>query len=200
MKRIAAVLMLFFGSTAPAIAVERGYYVYADWMFFSFSDASVNSSDAIRLGGGYHFNPYVGLEAGVIFLSPFLSDSMPQFQISDNTTRSLGVTSGQVSVIGSLPLNQKHDLFAKLGWANTTLDFTYSSPGNVNGSGSASKSNPIFGFGWQYTPGPNSGFRVQYETFGKVKLTTNYSNPYSQSSSTSDIGIQAVSVGLVYRF
>ena len=198
MKRFVAVLMLFFGITASA--AEQGYYAYADWSIYSFRNAPVDGSDAIRVGGGYRFNPYVGLEAGIVLISPVLWKNGIHISMSSEADKSLGVTSGQIAVIGSIPLTQKGALFGKVGWASTTLDYTYSAPGGVSGSGSATKNNPIFGFGWQYTPAQNSSFRLQYENVGKVKLTTNYSNPYSQSSSTSDIAIQAVSVGIGYNF
>lgn len=191
--------MLFFDLAAPTLAAEQGYYVYADWGLFSLRNAPEEGADAIRLGGGYHINRYAGIETGIFLISPFLSEERPQISTSDSSSRSMSVTTYHVAVIGSLPLSQRNELFGKLGWASTTLGYSYSS-GNATGSGNATKSNPLFGFGWQYTPGKNSSFRLQYENFGRVKLTTYYNNPYSQSSTTTDIGVQAISVGIGYNF
>jgi opacity protein-like surface antigen len=200
MKRDFAVLMLFFGISAPAFAAGQSSYVYADWNFYSFSNAPVDGSDAIRIGGGYHFDPYVGLEAGIALIRPFLWRDRPSFGVGDGVKKSLSVSSSQIAVIGSIPVTQRNSMFGKLGWASTTLDFKYSVAGGISSSGSATKSNPLVGFGWQFTPGQNSSLRLQYEYFGKVKLDTNYNNPYSRSSGSFDITVRAVSVGIGYNF
>jgi hypothetical protein len=64
----------------------------------------------------------------------------------------------------------------------------------------------MFGVGWKWKLNPDTHlrasdqqlrFRVQYENFGKIKMTANYSD---HSTNTFDIGVEVVTVGIVYDF
>ena len=203
MKPIATVLTLSAAISAPAFADDQGFYGHIDYWLYMFSNSPKDSSiNGIRIGGGYHFNPYVGVEGGLSTIDIFQTKSSPCTNIFGTCPQdSLSASSYQYSFVGTLP----NGLFVKLGRATTTFDYSYSytpctfgfcSP-TVTGSGSATKTNPMFGIGWQSDVNQHSYWRVQYENFGTIKLTTNYNN---QPSTTSDIGIEVISVGIVYNF
>ena len=192
MKRIVAVLMLSVAISIPAFAVDQGYYVYADWDIYSLSNAPVRHSDGISIGGGYHFNPYAGVEAGFTAFSGFLLENAPQISPGPSVSESMGAYSYQVSAVGTIPLSDRQDLFGKLGWASSTLDYSYSTPAGGTGSGNATKSNTLFGIGWWYALGQNVKLRVQYENLGKVNMTVN--------SKAYEIGMEVFTMGWVYDF
>lgn len=203
MNRISTTLMLFIAISTPAVAADQGYFAYGDWGIFSLSGAPVKSLDGIRIGGGYDFNPYVGVEAGLFIISDLLTknNNSDSIRFSPYTDESMSISSDQVAVVGTIPLDHHRDLVGKLGWATTTLDYQYSHYGSgiqtVTGSGSATKTNPMFGIAWKSAPDQHVRFIVQYENLGKIKMTASYSD---QSSSTYDIKVEIISVGILYDF
>lgn len=203
MKGLSVVLLLLMATSTPSVAADQGYFAFGDWGIFSFGNAPVDTSDGIRIGGGYNFNSYVGAEAGLTIVSGLLSQnrSSNSIQFSPYTDKSLSASSEHIALVGTIPLEHHRDLIGKLGWATTTLDYQYSYYGSgiqtVTGSGSATKTNPMFGIGWQSAPDQQTRFYVQYENFGKVKMTVVYSD---QTSSTHDVSVALISVGVLHYF
>ena len=202
-KQIATLLLFSVLTSAPAIAADQGFYGYIDYGLYMFSNSPKGGSmDGIGIGGGYRFNTYVGVEAGLSIIDIFQDKSSPCPNIFGTCPQeSLSASSYQYSLVGTMP----NGLFVKLGWANTSLDYSYSytpcflvfCDPTSTGSGSATKTNPMFGIGWQSDVNQHSYWRVQYENFGTNNMTINYNN---QASTTSHIGIEAISIGLVYNF
>ncbi|HEY0666185.1 MAG TPA: outer membrane beta-barrel protein [Gallionella sp.] len=200
MKGLSVVLLLLMATSASSSAADQGYYAFGDWGIFSFGNAPVDTSDGIRIGGGYNFNSYVGAEAGLTIVG-WQNRNSNSIQFSPYTDQSLNASTEHIAVVGTIPLEHHRDLVAKLGWATTTLDYQYSLYGSgvqsVSGSGSATKTNPMFGIGWQSAPDQQTRFYVQYENFGKARMTVIYSN---QTSSTHDVSVALISVGILHYF
>jgi hypothetical protein len=73
---------------------------------------------------------------------------------------------------GPLPLEHHRDLVANWDgrppqW-NTQYSLYGSGVQSVTGSGSAKKTNPIFGIGWQFALDQQTRFYLQYQNFGMV--------------------------------
>jgi len=200
MKKIATALLLSTAISAPAFAADQGAYVAVDLGKVSYSDTGTTtppSPGSVRVGGGYHFNPYVGVEAGYSIIGDATTNtSYGGFASSSET---LKASSLQVSAVGTLPLNDKFNLFAKLGAANTKLDYTWTSTGIIpsSGSGSGTKTNLLIGIGAQYNINKHFGIRALYEDFGKTKVPVSYNNG---STATGDFGLKVFSIGGVYNF
>lgn len=199
----ATLLMVFAATSTNAFAADQGLYGYIDYGLYLFSNSPKgNSMDGIGIGGGYRFNNYVGVEAGFSIMD-VIQDKSPTCPNIFGTCpqESLNASSYQFSLVGTMP----NGFFIKLGGANTSFDYSYSytpcflvfcDPTSI-GSGSTTKTNPMFGIGWRSDGNQTSYWRVQYEHFGKNKMTINYNN---QPSTTSDIGIDVISIGLVHNF
>jgi len=208
MKLIAALLLLFYVSSMNAFAADRGLFASIDTGMLIYSNAPESSSAGFRIGGGYQFDRYAGMEAGFSIIDDATSGDDCMTYIATLSTcpkENLSASSSQVAVVGTLPLGENHSLFGKLGWATTSLDYSYSytpcflvfCDPPITGSGSTTKTNRMFGIGWQSASLQPFYWRVQYENFGKIKMTVNYDN---QPSKTFDIVIQFISVGFVYKF
>lgn len=208
MKITAAILMLFAVDSINAFADDLGFYANLDTGIVLYRNAPESNSAGFRIGGGYQFNPYVGVEAGLLIIKDATSGDDCWTYIATLSTcpkDTLSASSSQAAVVGTLPLSENHSLFGKLGWANTSLDYSYSytpcflvfCDSTTTGSGSATKTNPMFGIGWQSRALQPLYWRVQYENFGKIKMTVNYND---QPSTTFDIAIEFISVDFIYKF
>jgi OOP family OmpA-OmpF porin len=201
MKKIAAALLLSATISAPAFAASQGGYVLVEPGIVGLSKPESQLTTAnflnpvsVTLGGGYRFNQIIGVEAGFLFSG----DSTIKSSYSSYTiTEKLRASVLHVAVVGTFPLGSKFDVVAKLGAANTKLDYEatinngYSfAPGFVS-SASASKTNLLLGLGGLYNITPHFGIRAEYQDFGKVKLDV---------ASAQDIGVRAFSIGMLYSF
>lgn len=198
------------GTPPVAVLPESGYYVFTDLGVYHYRNAPDSSLAGALLGGGYRFNRYLGLEGGLSIIEESSHDN--SFDIfASSPQESLGADSYQIGATGTLPLNDKFDLIGKIGWAYTSLRHSYSyTPcsilgcygSTVTGSGNASGTNPMFAIGWQWSivqasDGGRLKMRVLYENLGSIKLTSHFSD---QTSRTYDIGIEVLSVGILYNF
>ncbi len=160
----------------------------------------MNSESGLSIGGGYRFNPHLAVEGGLVLMTDIFRGSS-SIEFAPYTDETLTPTSEQAAMVGILPLEGGKNLFGKLGFATTTLDYSYSLYGGsappVTGSGSTTKTNPLFGFGWQSAPSMGWRLLLQYQNLGTVKLTPAYSNG---RSNTYDVGIHVVSVGGMFSF
>lgn len=193
-KVLAALLVTISSSAAMAesgkfyIAGELGAGSYGIKVTSRYTNTEFAKPGVLSLSGGYHFNEYLGLEAG---LSIF-SESTINTSGSIGAKETLKANSVKAAVVGTLPLGQRFDLFAKLGMANTKIDYTYSSTGGIveSGSANASKTNMLVGLGGQFNINKHFGIRAQYEDLGKVTFPR----------ATESFHVTAFSVGCVYNF
>lgn len=201
MQEIAAVLILS-AITAPVFAADQETYVtggvgsvqYVNTKN-GYSTTTTLSSEGffmpgfLHVGGGYHFGPYLGVEGGISILSGSEIKST-NFQTLNGSEVVEG-GSLQVAVVGTIPLNDKFDMFGKLGLANTTINYRFTPTGASNPTQTASgrRTNQMFALGGQFNLNRHSGIYAQYEELGTVTV-----------SSTVDVSIAVISAGLVYNF
>ncbi len=205
MKNVASALLLSAAISTPVFAADQGFYVAVDVGPAIYSGAksqfsSTNFADpsAITLGGGYHFNQNVGVEANYSVLTD--STITTYFLFGGTVTQTLKASSLQVAAVGTLPLGEKFELFGKLGLANTTIDYTATPtglvPAGITQTASASKTNPMFAIGGQFNFNKHFSLRVQYRDLGKVQLP----GLFYGGVSAPNIGVKIISVGGVYNF
>jgi OOP family OmpA-OmpF porin len=183
MKRIATALLLFAAISAPVFAADKPFYVAADYGKLSMSDAApLANPGAIRVTGGYHFNPNFAVEAGYMAVGDStVTNSFGSYTYAQSSLQASGVI--------SLPLGDSFSLFGKVGVA--------SNYGKLTGTGSyaslntsATTTNAIYGIGGQYNFNQLVGMRLQYEKLGKSKA----------ASSASGVDLTRISAGVVFSF
>lgn len=169
-------LLLSLLISLPAFAADSGPYVALDVQNWTTTNNSIfgNPGVGIRVAGGYHFLPYIGVEVG--------------YSQSGDSSSVLGakynVSSLQAAAVGTYSINDMFDVFAKLGAAANKI----STSGPITCT-SCSKTDVLIGVGGQYNINRNVGIRLQYEDLGKASNT-----------GTNDMAASTVSLGAVYNF
>jgi OOP family OmpA-OmpF porin len=197
MKRIVITALLTGFVAAPAFAADAGAFIAADLGAVSYSDAKVTGGNgesyknpgSIRIAGGYHFTPNLGAEAGY----SVFGDSKVDFA---NATTTLKTSVFQVAAVGTYSINDKFDVFGKLGVASISAEESGTGAA-ASLSGSARTTNLMFGVGGQYNFNQHWGIRLQYEDFGKAKYTPSV---FGVVQPAVEIGVTVFSVGGVYNF
>jgi OOP family OmpA-OmpF porin len=162
MKKIATALLLSAAVSAPVFAADKPFYVAADYGKLSMSNMEPFANPgAIRVTGGYRFNPNFAVEAGYMMIGDStVTDSIGSVTYAQSSLQASGVI--------SLPLGDKFSLFGKIGVASNS--------GKLTGTGSYASTNSststtdtTYGIGGQFNFNQLVGMRVQYEKFGKSK-------------------------------
>ncbi len=175
MKKIIAVA-LFSMFTAPAFAEGTGFYGALDVNTWTLSNKGAgvdNPSAGLRVAGGYHFTPNWGAELG--------------YTESGNGKTPAGdykVTSVQLALTGTYPVNEQFDVFAKVGFAANKM-----SGAATAGCPNCTKDDGMYGLGAQYNFNKQVGVRLQYEDIGKIT-----DNPGTNSKGSN------IAVGVVVNF
>lgn len=200
MKKIIGAFLLSAAISGTAFAANQGAYIAVDLGQVNYSDDKGTpppNPGSIRFAGGYHFTQYLGVEAGYSTIGDATTNTNLGFGAS--TSETMKASSFQVSAVGTYPINDKFNVFAKIGAANTKLDYTYSAIGATptSGSGSATKTNLLIGVGAQYNINQHFGIRASYEDFGKTNLVASYNDG---STASANFGLKVFSVGGVYNF
>jgi len=194
MKKFASALLLSAAISAPAFAAAPGGYVAVDVGPATFSGANFGglagnvtfpNPGSFHIGGGYHFDQNLGVEGGIVAVGDSTINS-------GFVSETLKTSSFYVAGVGTLPLSEQFDLFGKLGFASTKIDYT----SNFFIPASASKTNLMYGIGGQFNINRNVGIRLQYENFGKV----DFAPGAILLGQTNSVGLSTFTVGAVYNF
>lgn len=175
MKKILAVTLLSALFAAPAMAAVPGAYVALDAQSWSTTNNAPfgNPGMGLNIGAGYRFTPNVGVEV----------DYGQSGSSSSVLGASYKVSALQLAAVGTYPINQQFDVFAKVG----------ASANKVTASGftcnSCSKTDLLYGIGAQYNFNQQVGVRLQYANLGKAT-----------NSGTNDLSASTISLGVVYAF
>lgn len=176
MKKSLVLAIITAAIAVPAFAADSGPFVALDAQNWSTTNNPLfgNPSMGLRVGGGYQFTRNIGIEA--------------DYAKSGDTGSYLGakfnVSSVQVAAVGTFPINDMFDVYAKLGMASNKINL--SGPGTCN---SCSKTNLMYGVGGQYNINKQVGIRLEYDQLGKASNT-----------GTDDLGASTLSAGVVYNF
>lgn len=183
MKKLLLVAIL--SSTALAAQADEGSYMgvglgYATQKITSDNLVSGANQHTGKFGakvyGGYQFNDNFALEAGYNYLN--------RDKIDWSSTSSSGHVKIQghifsLAATGILPLNETFSLFGKLGAAGyytkteseETKKVLLIPVSHSQQESNQTKFAPVFGVGAEYKLNKASALRVEYENFGKPKVT-----------------------------
>ncbi|HSG75465.1 MAG TPA: outer membrane beta-barrel protein [Burkholderiales bacterium] len=129
--------------------------------------------------GGYQFSRNLGLELAYADLGKATySGTFLGIPVTGGTAKTTGLN---FSAVGTMPLNEKFELFGKIGlfaWESKASDVT----GGLPFSGKADGSDLSFGFGATYNLTRNFGLRAEWEQFKAVD------------------NISLLSIGAAYKF
>ena len=168
MKNIAIAVLLSAFIVAPAFAADTPFYAGINVGSAKIDSTGFSTTTSFSLLGGYTFNENVAAE--VAYTNFGSKDIGFGFTYKSSAF--------SISGVGSYPINEQFSVFAKLGFASTTLELT--------AFPSESKSDLTYGFGGQFNVDKQIGIRVGYDV-------------YKVGSPTS-VDQKVTSVGAVFKF
>jgi OmpA-OmpF porin, OOP family len=146
MKKLAAVVLLSTIVAGPAVAAETPFYAGINIGSAEIDFPGASSTTSIALLGGYNFNKNFAAE---IAYTDFGSHDYGGL-----TLKSSGLS---ISGVGSFPINDQFSLFAKLGFASTTL--------NPSGNPTEDDTDMTYGIGGQFNVNKQVGIRLGYDVY-----------------------------------
>lgn len=192
--RVALALALGIAVT-PIVHAEGGY------AGVGFGQASVDvdcdldiscskedSDTALKIFGGYQFNPNFAIEVGYYDLG---EASITGTDSLFGTVTSKAEASGfNFAIVGSFPVAERFTLMGKAGFFRWDMDASANS--SVFGSASANETgfDPMFGIGGAFNFSEALGIRVEYEKFLDV----------GDENTTGQSDVDLLSASLVFRF
>jgi OOP family OmpA-OmpF porin len=167
MKKIAIAALLSTFIAAPALAANG--YIGLSAGQNKMDVSGVKESIAFSVFGGYSYNEYIAAELAYV-----------NFGSADTNTAgvSLKGSAASLSAVGSYPLGTDFSLFAKLGYASTSIEAT--------GGSSETKDDLTYGIGAQYNASRDIGVRLAYDSYRVGKTNTKDSN--------------LLSIGVLFKF
>lgn len=173
MKKLLAAALLCSAAATPALAQNYRYYGALDYGTLNMSGfGSYSSPGAVTLSGGYRLLPNVAGEVGITMIGDAIADVPGAGRV--NVSQSIV----SAVAVGTVPINPNFNLFGKAG------------VGIHNGEINGLPDDLIFGFGGQFVLTPTVGFRLQYESLGRIKI--------SNTSTRADLS--RLSIGATYNF
>jgi len=195
-RRIAGAVALVLGSVslgALAAPMGPGGYIGAGLGESTMKDARSDTGfigtttddrdTAVKVFGGYMFNPNFGLELGYVDFGEFTGDSPRE------RWEATGVTFAVVGVVPLPDVSSNFALFGKLGFNAWSVDDTVTS-GGLSTRATSSGTDPMYGIGAEFQLSRNAGINLQWERFADV------GDPELTGRSDLDL----VSLNFVYRF
>jgi len=144
MKKIAFAVLLSAVVAAPAVAADMYLGVNIGSAKIDWPGTSTTTSFALL--GGYTFNQYFAAEV-----------AYTDFGSHDYAGTNVKSSALSASGVGSYPINEQFSVFAKLGFASTTLD--------PSGFASESDSDMTYGIGGQFNVNKQVGIRLGYDVY-----------------------------------
>lgn len=182
-KKIVATLFASMAFIAPVMAAEPNtYYAAIEAGVWTQKNSSFLNPGVVILTGGYRFSSNFAGEIG-LYLPGYT-----KIDYGSGNTVTAKQSAFKVAAVGTLPLNEKFELFGKVGFASIY--------GQQDGTGiysttySETTSNVMYGMGGQVNINNKFALRLQYEALGQRKL----------APSATAVDISVTSLGLVYTF
>jgi hypothetical protein len=121
---------------------------------------SVKSNNHVnpRLVGGYDFNKYIGIEAGL--------SGLGSYEIQDSYGSNVGtvkVTATTLAARGGYKFPHGFSVFGKVGLAVVKTQYTPAPGWLFIGNNNQRSTGGVFGLGWQYDFNDSVGFRMSLE-------------------------------------
>ena len=166
---IAAAMSLFFISSS-ATAADSGIYLGAGFASGKLSacdnttsscntfTANAQDSGHLRLIGGYDFNKYFGIEAGLA--------EMGTYKVQNTALVTVGTVKASALTLaakGGYAFQSGFSVFGKLGLASVRTKYTADPGWTFTGNPDQNSTGVVFGFGGQYNFNRTLGIRLNEE-------------------------------------
>jgi opacity protein-like surface antigen len=126
------------------------------------------STTAYRLGLGFQFNRFIGLEASYLFPAKLTASGT---YLTIPVSGEVSVSGYQLSILGALPIGDHFSLLAKAGYASTDASESISGFGYTL-SNNEKNVNPAYGLGARFAFNDRFALRIMYEDLGIVKTAS----------------------------
>lgn len=180
MKKSIALAILAVVVATPAFAADSGAYIGLNYGRATASGnlvaalSTTHSDSALGLTGGYQFTKNFAAELQFIDFG----------NLTEGSTRT--TTDGfALSAVGILPVSEQFSVFAKLGYARTSLNVSAPTISHID-----TKSDITYGVGAQFNFTDSVGVRVGYDSY-KV----GQESPYGTNGT-----YKVASASVVYKF
>lgn len=166
--------LLLSSASITAEASESQFYGALDVTQGSTKDACTSlpstitcstSTTAYRLGLGFQFNRFIGLEASYLFPAKLTASGT---YLTIPVSGEVSVSGYQLSFLGALPISDSFSLLGKAGYASTDATESISGFGYTL-SNNQNNLNPAYGLGARYAFNDRIALRAMYEDLGIVK-------------------------------
>jgi OmpA family protein len=165
--------------------------------------ASTDDSDIGYLASfGYRFNRYIAMELGLAQYGSLESSGHAEVDIPNdgqgfipaNLQYSFNVGGPLISAVGTLPLGEKFDVFARVGFLFASVEREFSShvggERGVSGSAKGDSQVPVYGVGLSWNINQVYSVRGEYQLLSDV----------GQDSRTGTEDLKTISIGMLMRF
>ncbi len=155
---MAAATIALCGVCLPAHAQEAylgASYLSSSGTFSSSGESFDPNADGWKIFGGWNFNKYFGAELTYYDLGKLQ-------QTKDNETFTADVKVTDVAFRGILPVGERFELFARLGYSNVSVDSTLTGTG-ASASLSTTDWRLLYGLGADLKLGKRFGLRAEWE-------------------------------------
>ncbi|MBW6419557.1 outer membrane beta-barrel protein [Celeribacter sp. PS-C1] len=196
-------------TTAPMFAGDLylGASVGQASSSFSRSDFSAGGADsgvttsydeedtAFKIFLGYEINEFLAIEGGYAdFGSPSVNYDIYGGQTPYTTKAAVETDAWFIAAKGTYAINEKFEVFGKLGLSNNRFVENYTSSLDIPeaggpGASSSTKTDVYYGVGVQYNTASPISFVAEYENFGEFG-----------DNSTGRADVDMFSIGVVYNF
>ncbi len=121
--------------------------------------------NSYKLYGGYNFNNNFGIEGGYAHLGTLDATFISGGNRNDFKIKARSI---YLAAVGTLPINEQFALFAKAGLSANRVKVSWTENGVFQGSGSESRTSPMFGLGAKYNFSKSWSVVAEYENYGKT--------------------------------
>jgi OmpA-OmpF porin, OOP family len=180
--------------TLEAILRDRGVPIEGE-----LSSSSENTDLGYQVMFGYRFHRYIAAELGLAQFGGVESSASGNLDFGNGfvpTTVKFTFTAGGpvLSAIGILPVHEKFELFARLGFLFASADNKFSARigGENAGSGSfkGDSQNPVYGLGFAWNINQVYSIRGEYQKIDAL----------GEENSTGEQDLTVMGLGLIIRF
>ena len=166
MKRSVFIAASLIGLSQPALADDSGFYLGAGFANGKLSACTNTTSSCnhftrtsedsghLRLIGGYDFNTYAGIEAGLSGLGSYKVQDTAGFNVG-----TVKVSAATLAAKGSYAFPHGFSIFGKLGVASVNTKYT-ADPGPLTINNDQNSTGVVVGLGGQYNINEMVGFRL----------------------------------------
>jgi OmpA-OmpF porin, OOP family len=187
MKKKVAVLLAASALSIPAYAADTGWYVVGSIGQTKFNDVNsiappINFDDSdtgFKLGGGYMFNKFVGVEGAYVDLGKATVKGPAGFS---GDFKASGIS---VVALGVYPINPQWSVHGRLGFIDATVKIE--GPG---GSTSSTDVKTTFGVGGAFHLNKEWSVHLDYDIYSSL----------GDNSKTGESDVNMISLGVMYKF